>query len=145
VMAWRDTQITRPLAGFGMVVPKREGPPFNAITAHSQKYAGRAPSGRSPMRFFFGGSRSPQTPGRVDEELVRAACVFAERAVGATGKAAFSRITRWWEGNPIYRVGHWDTIAGLETALPPGISITGTPFRGPGIPDVVRSATELAN
>ena len=80
VLAWPSTQIARPLAGFGMVVPKREAQPFNAITVHSRKYAGRAPEGWSLLRFFFGGYRSPSTLELDDEQLVRTARTFAERA-----------------------------------------------------------------
>jgi oxygen-dependent protoporphyrinogen oxidase len=145
VLAWPNIQIARPLAGFGMVVPKREAQPFNAITVHSRKYAGRAPEGWSLLRFFFGGYRSPDTLELDDEQLLRAACAFAERAIYATGTPIFSRTTRWWDGNPIYQVGHRETITGLEASLPTGISVAGAPFRGPGIPDVVRSSTDLAD
>jgi oxygen-dependent protoporphyrinogen oxidase len=127
-----------------MVVPKRESQPFNAITVHSRKYAGRAPAGWSLLRFFYGGYRSPQTLELDDEQLLRAACHFAECAIGAAGAPAFARIVRWWDGNPIYQVGHWQTVADLEAALPPGLYLAGTAYRGPGIPDVVRSATDLA-
>ena len=145
VLAWPDTQIARPLAGFGMVVPKREAQPFNAITVHSRKYAERAPEGWSLMRFYFGGYRSPQMLELDDEQLLRAARAFAERAICATGAPAFSRITRWQEGNSIYQVGHLETIAGLDAALPANLYVTGTPYRGPGIPDVIRTSTDLAN
>jgi oxygen-dependent protoporphyrinogen oxidase len=144
VLAWPDARIDRPLPGFGLVIPKREGEPFNAITVHSRKYPGRAPAGWSLMRFFFGGYRSPQTLELDDDALLRAACDFAARAVGAHGTPAVVRIARWPEGSPIYQVDHLDTIACLEAALPLGLFLTGAAYRGPGIPDVVRSATELA-
>lgn len=145
VLAWRRSQITRPLSGFGLVIPRRENEPFNAITVMSRKYAGRAPEEWSLMRFFFGGYRSPQTLHLDDAALLDAARAFAATAVGATGTPELVRIARWTQGSPIYQVGHLETVAALDASLPPGLFVTGAPVRGPGIPDVVHSATELAN
>ena len=145
VLAWPVNQIDRPLPGYGLVVPKRESQPFNAITIMSRKYAGRAPKGWSLMRFFFGGHRSPQTLQLDDGALLLAAREFASVAIGATGAPELVRISRWNEGSPIYQVGHLEQISELDASLPEGLYLTGAPFRGPGIPDVVRSATELAN
>lgn len=145
VLAWRERQITRPLPGYGLVVPRRERQPFNAITVMSSKYAGRAPEGWRLMRFFFGGFRSPQTLQLDDAALQDAARAFAAAAVGATGAPELVRIARWTQGSPIYQVGHLEDIAALEASLPPGLLITGASFRGPGIPDVVRSSTDVAN
>jgi protoporphyrinogen/coproporphyrinogen III oxidase len=97
------------------------------------------------MRFFFGGYRSPQTLALDDEALLQSARDFAFRAMGIQGEPAFARIARWPEGSPIYQVGHLENVSGLEASLPEGLYVTGAPFRGPGIPDVVHSATELAN
>jgi oxygen-dependent protoporphyrinogen oxidase len=145
VLAWREGQITRPLAGYGLVVPKREGAPFNAITVMSRKYLDRAPEGWCLMRFFFGGFRSPQTLRLDDAALLEAARAFAATAVGAIGTPELVRIARWTQGSPLYQVGHLEMVAALEEDLPPGLLVTGAPFRGPGIPDLVRSSTELAN
>jgi oxygen-dependent protoporphyrinogen oxidase len=145
VLAWPEEQVTRPLTGFGLVVPKRENQPFNAVTVMSKKFPGRAPRGWSLMRFFFGGHRSPQTMALDDEALLQAARDFAARVLGIQDKPAFVRIARWTEGSPIYQVGHLETVSELEASLPEGLFVTGAPFRGPGIPDVVRSSTSLAD
>jgi len=145
VLAWPSKQIERPLPGYGLVIPKRAGQPFNAITVMSRKYAGRAPNGWSLMRFFFGGYRSPRTLQLDDAALLQTAREFASVAIGVAGAPELVRISRWNEGSPIYQVGHLKQISELDASLPEGLYLTGAPFRGPGIPDVVRSATELAN
>ena len=145
VLAWPSKQIERQLPGYGLVAPKRERQPFNAMTIMSRKYAGRAPQGWSLIRCFFGGFRSPQTLQLDDVALLHAARDFASAAIGATGAPELVRIARWSEGSPIYQVGHLERIAELDASLPEGLHVTGAPFRGPGIPDVMRSATELAN
>jgi oxygen-dependent protoporphyrinogen oxidase len=145
VLAWPRAQVTRPLSGYGLVIPKREGAPFNAITVMSRKYAGRAPDSWSLMRFYFGGFRSPQTLQLDDAALLDTARAFAATAVGATGSPELVRVARWTQGSPIYQVGHLETVAALEERLPSGLHLIGAPFRGPGIPDVVHSSTELAH
>ncbi|MCO5221722.1 MAG: protoporphyrinogen oxidase [Thermomicrobiales bacterium] len=145
VLAWPERQIRQPLRGYGLVIPKREAQPFNAITVMSRKYTGRAPVGWSLMRFFFGGFRSPRTLQLDDAAVLDTACAFAGTAMGATGAPEIVRIARWTEGSPIYQVGHLETVAALEASLPPGLFVIGAPFRGPGIPDVVRSSTDVAN
>ncbi|MEZ4506876.1 MAG: FAD-dependent oxidoreductase [Thermomicrobiales bacterium] len=132
VLAWPDRQIDRPLPGYGLVMPKREGQPFNAITVMSRKYPGRAPEGWSLMRFFFGGYRSPQTLQLDDHALLQTAKRFAERAIGATGDPEIVRIARWTEGSPIYRLGHLDTVAALEGACRQGCSLRERRFAGRG-------------
>jgi len=144
VLAWPDHQIGRPLRGYGLVVPKREHQPFNAITVMSRKYAGRAPRGWELLRFYFGGFRSPQTLLMDDEALTRAARAFAALSMGITGPPAFTRIVRWSDGSLIYQVGHSTSMAELDASLPSGLFLTGAHFCGPGIPDVVRSSADLA-
>jgi protoporphyrinogen oxidase len=97
------------------------------------------------MRFFFGGYRSPRTLLLDDAALLQTAREFAARAIGAMGAPELVRISRWNEGSPVYQVGHLAQIAALDASLPEGLYVTGAPFRGPGIPDVVRCATDLAN
>ena len=56
----------------------------------------------------------------------------------------FYRIYRWFQANPQYDVGHLERVAAIESALPPGLFVSGSPYRGVGIPDCVRQAGETA-
>ena len=145
VLAWPNSQIARPLPGFGMVVPKREAQPFNAITVHSRKYAERAPAGWSLFRFFFGGYRSPQMLELDDEALLRAVCALC----GAGNRC--HRRTHVFRHYPLagrqLDLPAWSSGdhrgPGSQRYLPISLSAR-TPYRGPGIPDVVRTSTDLA-
>jgi oxygen-dependent protoporphyrinogen oxidase len=64
--------------------------------------------------------------------------------LGITAPSAFHRIYRWPAGSPQYDVGHLARIAAIEAALPEGISVTGSPYRGVGIPDVINEASRRA-
>lgn len=139
-----ERAITRPLPGYGLVIPHREGQPFNALTVSSRKFAGRAPAGWSLLRLFSGGFRSPATLELDDDALTALALDQLRDLIGLTGSPAFTRIGRWTAGSPQYDVGHLDRMAALESALPPGLHLTGSPYYGVGIPDIVHAATELA-
>jgi len=48
-------------------------------------------------------------------------------------------VYRWDRGNPQHDVGHLDRMAAIDRALArhPGLFLTGSGFRGVGIPDCV--------
>ena len=53
-------------------------------------------------------------------------------------------VTRWEEGLPEYRVGHFDRVAAIDTALAPhpGLALAGAGYRGAGLPDCVAQADD---
>ena len=56
----------------------------------------------------------------------------------------FHRIFRWWHSNPQYDVGHLERVDAIEAALPAGLTVTGSAYRGVGIPDCVRQGRDAA-
>jgi oxygen-dependent protoporphyrinogen oxidase len=61
--------------------------------------------------------------------------------MGITAEPVVHRIFRWPKGNVQYDVGHLDRVAEMEAlaARIPGLHLTGSSFRGIGIPDCVKS------
>ena len=52
---------------------------------------------------------------------------------------------RWQRrANPQYDVGHLDRVTAIETGLPDGIFVTGSAYRGIGIPDCVHQGQQTA-
>jgi oxygen-dependent protoporphyrinogen oxidase len=51
----------------------------------------------------------------------------------------FSRVYRWDRGNAQHEVGHLERMTAIDRALAnhPGLFLTGSGFRGVGIPDCV--------
>lgn len=140
-LAFRDHEIRRPLAGYGLVMPHRERHPFNALTVSSRKFAGRAPAGRTLLRLFFGGSRSPETMLLDDDHLIAIALEKLRSLIGVESKPAFVRCYRWGAGSPQYDIGHIEHISTVMGSLPRGIQLLGSPYTGVGIPDIVHSIT----
>jgi protoporphyrinogen/coproporphyrinogen III oxidase len=143
--AYRAEDIARAKAGgFGLVVPMSEKRPINAVTFSSIKFNHRAPEGYVLLRAFFGGSRSPHSMELGDDELLRMVRRELSALLGIDGEPLFHRIYRWPRSNPQYDVGHLDLIAEIEKNLPQGVYITGSPYRGVGLPDCVKQAQETA-
>lgn len=144
-LAYRLADIRRPLLGFGLVAPASERRPINAVTWSSLKFAQRAPADHALLRVFFGGSRSPQSMALDDEALLATVRGQLNEFMGIEAAPLFQRIYRWERSNAQYDVGHLARVAALEAALPPGLHLTGSPYRGVGLPDCIRQAQETAN
>ena len=143
-LAFREEDIRRPVRGFGLVVPRSERRPINAITWSSLKFDHRAPAGYALLRVFFGGSRSPQTMELDDAALLQTVRAELRLLMGIEVAPLFHRIYRWRLSNPQYDVGHLERVAALEASLPAGVYLTGSPYRGVGLPDCVKQAQETA-
>jgi protoporphyrinogen/coproporphyrinogen III oxidase len=143
-LAYRMADIRRPLAGFGLVVPTSERRPINAITWSSLKFSHRAPEGCALLRAFFGGSRSPQSMELDDGDLLATVRDQLREFMGIETAPLFHRIYRWRRSNAQYDVGHLDRIAVVEAELPPGLYLTGSPYRGVGLPDCIKQSKDAA-
>ena len=144
-LAFRRSELNHPLNGFGIVIPRSEKRRINAITWTSTKFDQRAPDGFALLRIFFGGSRTPEMMDVDDEKLLATVRQELQEIMGLNAEPVFHRIYRWQRSNPQYDVGHLDRVAAIEAALPPNIFVTGSPYRGVGIPDCVRQGKETAN
>ena len=67
----------------------------------------------------------------------------AELGINAT--PIFHRLFRWRNATPQYDVGHLQRVDAIEAYLPSGIWVTGSPYRGIGIPDCVHQAQQTAD
>jgi oxygen-dependent protoporphyrinogen oxidase len=144
-MAFRSADIRRPLHGFGLVIPKSEQRPINAITISSTKFDHRAPDDHVLLRVFFGGSRSPETMSYDDAQLLSVVRRELHNILGIEAAPLFHRVYRWDKANPQYDLNHLEQVAGIEAALPAGIDVTGSAFRGVGLPDCVYQSQQCAN
>lgn len=143
-LGFRADEFEHPLDGFGVVVPRSEDRPINALTWSSTKFDHRAPEGHVLLRAFFGGSRRPEMMEKSDEELIAIVRSELKSLMGVTARPLFERIYRWHRSNPQYDAGHLEHINAIESRLPNGVYLTGSAYRGIGLPDCVRQAKETA-
>ena len=145
-MAFKREQIAHPLNGSGFVVPRAEKTGIMAGSWLSSKWPGRAPEGHVLLRAFLGGARDPKAIEKTDAEIVSTGLSAMGPLIGITGAPLFTRIYRWENANAQHNVGHLERIDTIDRDLPahPGLFITGSGFRGVGVPDCVADGRATA-
>ncbi len=143
-LGYRREELNHPLDGFGIVIPRSEKRKINAITWTSTKFNQRAPHGYALLRVFFGGSRTPEMMDVDDTSLLSTVRRELREIMSVNAEPLFHRIYRWHHSNPQYDVGHLDRVDAIEAALPANIFVSGSPYRGIGIPDCVHQGQETA-
>ncbi|HSH05045.1 MAG TPA: protoporphyrinogen oxidase [Anaerolineae bacterium] len=143
-LAYHRQDIPHPLNGFGIVIPRSEQRQINAITWSSVKFDHRAPQDYALLRVFFGGSRTPEMMTLDDDHLRQIVQQELHDIMGIQAPPHLHRIYRWPQATPQYDVGHLDRIDAIEDALPLGIFVTGSPYRGLGLPDCIHQAEQTA-
>lgn len=144
-LAYRKSDIGDPLDGYGLVIPRTERRKINAVTVSSTKFAHRAPDDAMLLRVFVGGSRNPGVVELDDVALERLVRAELGDILGVKAAPLWSRIYRWPQANPQYDVGHLERMDALEALCPDGLYLTGSAYRGVGIPDCVRQGKEAAD
>ncbi len=125
----------------GLMIPRREKRAIDAITFTSLKMPSRSPQGYGMVRVFFGGSQ----PGLVemsDADLLENVRAELKSLLGITASPLASASFRWLASFPQADVGHLAKVAEIESALPEGIYVTGSSYRGIGVPDCIQQANE---
>jgi len=140
-----ESQIARPIDGFGFVVPAVEGRRLIAASFASYKFPGRAPDGRVLIRVFLGGALQPKLADLDDAALVAIAREELGELVGLAGEVDFARVARWPRRMPQYHLGHLERVDQIErSAEAAGVELAGAAYRGVGIPQCVRSGEQAA-
>ncbi len=105
----------------------------------SSKWPQRAPEGKVLMRAFVGGARDPAALDRPDAELAASAEAEMRKLMTIDGPPVLTRVYRWPRANAQHEVGHLGVVTDIEERLRslPGLFLTGSGFRGVGVPDCV--------
>jgi oxygen-dependent protoporphyrinogen oxidase len=138
-LAFDRRAVGHPLTGSGYVVPRAENPAILAASWLSSKWPNRAPQGKVLMRTFIGGARDPRALDQPDTELVKLSLDAVTPILGISAPPLFTRIYRWNRANAQHDVGHLSRMQSIDRALAkhPGLFVTGSGFRGVGIPDCI--------
>lgn len=139
--------LQHPLDGFGFVVPSRENRRISGCTWTSTKYEGRAPEGHRLLRCFVGGAAHEEHALVDNDAMIQAARDELQILMGVQSSPMLTRVFRWERAHPQYDVGHLDRVSAMEARLAarcPGLYLTGSAYRGVGIPDCIHSAAVTA-
>ncbi len=134
--------------GFGFLAPAGTSP-LLAATFVDQKYPHRVPPGTRLLRAFYGGSAESPTDPRSDEDLATLALAELRRILPASHipNPTLTLTRRWPRSLPQYAVGHLTRIAELDHLTPrelPALTLLGNPYRGVGLPDLIRDSRQAA-
>ena len=145
-LAFKREVVRHPLNGSGFVVPRVENTGILAGSWLSSKWPHRAPEGHVLLRAFIGGARDPHALEQSDAELIAVAHKALGPLLGISGEPLLTRVYRWQHASAQHEVGHLERLAAIETALAahPGLFVTGSGFRGVGIPDCVADGRATA-
>ena len=141
-LAYKRSQITHPLDGYGFVVPRLEERNIMGTTFSSVKFPGRAPQGKALLRCFVGGANNGAIVSWEDAKLLAAVRGDIEEILGIRGDPILVMIYRWEKSMPQYTLGHEERVSRIEQRLAklPGLFLTGSAYRGIGISDCVHEA-----
>lgn len=144
-MAYRQSDLSRPLDGYGYVIPRRQGRRALACTWTSTKFPHRAPEGYALIRVFVGRAGQESDIPWDEAGLLDLAREELELTLGITAEPLVSRVFIWESAMPQYNLGHPEKLVQIDTALEkhPGLALAGNGYRGIGIPDCIHSG-ELA-
>jgi oxygen-dependent protoporphyrinogen oxidase len=146
-LAYPPGSVDLPPTGSGILVPRSEQIGIAACTWFSSKWPHLAPpDGGVILRCFLG--RAGRHPGLdlADDNLAAWAHAETERMIHVRAAPLAHHVARWEQGLPQYDVGHLQRVAQIESALHslPRVVVTGAAYRGTGVTDCVRWASEAA-
>ena len=146
VVAFPESQLTRPLDGYGYVVPRIEQRDVMAMTWVSSKWTGRAPEGQVLIRAFVGRAGQSAALEGNDESLVQLTLRELKEVLRLDVVPTMTRVYRWDRGMPQYTMGHLDRVDRVETELSrtPNMELAGNYLHGVGIPDCIVSGEAAA-
>jgi oxygen-dependent protoporphyrinogen oxidase len=152
-LGFRRAEFAHPLDGFGFVVSGREksrhptGHPLMACTWTSTKFDGRASKEHVLLRGFIGGPGYEYLVDLPDEALTGLVLNELDRVMGVRARPVVTGIYRWPQANPQYDVGHLARVGMIEAmanADLPGLYLTGSAYRGVGLPDCIEQGRSTA-
>jgi len=131
-LAFRASDLRRPLDGYGFLVPSAERGRTLGAVWESSLFADRAPREHVLIRAMIGGAREPAALFESDEALVARAREDLARFMGLEAEPGRRWVSRAPEAIAQYARGHAGRIAAIReaSARHPGLALCGTSYDG---------------
>jgi protoporphyrinogen/coproporphyrinogen III oxidase len=145
-LAYQRIDVPHPLDGFGVLVGRHERRRIMAATWTSTKFSHRAPPESVLIRSFVGGAGREALVALDDTALIQLVREELAEMLHITATPRLARVYRWERANPQYLVGHLGRVDAMEQMLAPypGLFLTGSAYRGVGVPDCIHQGTQTA-
>ena len=145
-LAYRRSEFSHPLNGFGFVLPKAEATALDACTWVSSKFEGRSPPDSVLLRCAVHDGRH-RRESSTPEILAQAAHREVARRLGVQCQPTLQRVFEVPRAMPQFSLGHARRIESINSALKqrPGLHICSPFLTGVGIPDCIGAAQRTAD
>ena len=130
-----------------MLVPKNEGLLITACSWASSKWPHWADNKHVVFRVSVGRYGDNRFNAYDDSSLVTHVADELKNLLGIEGEFIESRISRWPSSFPQYKRGHETLVDSIDDQIKthlPGVFLTGSSYRGLGIPACIRQGNETA-
>ncbi len=147
VLGFRREDVTHPLDGFGMLIPKVEGFKILGTIFSSSLFPNRAPSGHVLLTTYIGGERQPELASLPAGELVKLVYEDLRVLLGARGKPVFTHHHFWARAIPQYNVGYgkFKELMNDIEAKARGLFLAGHYRDGISLGDCIESGGKVAD
>lgn len=145
-LAYRATDLGRPLDGYGYLVTRNEALSTLGVLWESSIFPNRAPAGSVLLRIMLGGARRPGVNGLDDRALLQLAIGEAASVLRISQRPARHWVCRWPSAIAQYNVGHDARRSEISrlAAAHRGLHVCGTAYDGVSFNDAVSSARRAA-
>jgi oxygen-dependent protoporphyrinogen oxidase len=118
VLGFPRKDVTYPLDGFGMLIPKIEGFKILGTIFSSSLFPNRAPENFVTLTSYIGGERQPELASFPPDGLVKMVCEDLRVLLGVKDKPAFQHVALYTKAIPQYNVGYGkfkDSMSEIES------------------------------
>lgn len=148
LLGFHEESLRVELDGSGFVIPRTEGRNITACTFTSSKWPHTAPKGQLLVRCYVGRAGQQEALAQSDEEIIATVRAELREILGITATPWFTRVARWNNAMPQYRVNHLTLVEETDNAVRehvPGVFLAGAGYRGVGIPDCIQDGKNAAD
>lgn len=146
-LAVERSSVDRELDGSGFLVPRPERRTITACSWTSAKWPHLAGQGTVWLRASVGRDGDPAGLDLPDDAIVAAVLDDLRQTMALHGPVTDTRVSRWTDSLPQYRVGHLDRVAAIDddlAARAPALVVAGAALRGLGVPACIRQGRAAA-
>ena len=146
-LGYKRSEVLNSLNGSGMLVPKNEGLLITACSWASSKWPHWADNKHVVFRVSVGRYGDNRFNAYDDSSLATHVADELKNLLGIEGEFIESRISRWPSSFPQYKRGHEALVDSIDDQIKthlPGVFLTGSSYRGLGIPACIRQGNETA-
>lgn len=145
-LAYKRSEFSHPLEGFGFVVPRKEATVLDACTWVSSKFPGRSPEDAVLLRCALHERRGRKSLKGDDDGIVEQVHEELQRILGIRCSPLLRQIRHVGQAVPQMVVGHQQRLAALQSRLGslPGLFFASSFWGGVSVPDCVQTARNTA-